>query len=260
MAFRLGRRSVVVMITFAAMAAQVRAEGFRVQTKIFAGDQKQPTSETTSLFLDGAVYDFLTRPQQTAVYRKSIGDKPGRFILLNDEQNVRTEISTDRLDGAMAHLRTWASRQANPFLQFAAKPDFKESFDPDNGKLVLASHLETYTVSTTPSTHTDALAEYREFLDRYSQLNTLLSAGPPPEPRLKLNDALARHKAVPLKVELTREGEDPLRAEHDFTWRLSKDDLKRIEDVRESLTTYREVKNEEFVQLMRPKGESKSAK
>ena len=38
-----------------------------------------------------------------------------------------------------------------------------------------------------------------------------------------------------MKVELKRAGEDPLRAEHDFTWRLSQDDLKRIDDVRASI-------------------------
>ena len=78
------------------------------------------------------------------------------------------------------------------------------------------------------------MAEYREFLDWYTQLNTLLSAGKlPPDPRLKLNDAVARRKVVPIKVELNAGRRRSLRAEHDFTWRLSQDDLQRIDDVRE---------------------------
>jgi hypothetical protein len=239
--------ALAVVFSFAA-AQPARAEGFRIETKIFLGDEEQPISETTTLFLDGVVYDFLAKPAQTAVLRKPVGDKPGRFILLNHDERKRTELSTDQLVGAMHKLRTWAARQTDPFLKFAANPEFDESFEPENGKLVLASHLESYTVATTPAEHPQAVAEYREFLNWYAQLNSLLAAGPPPEPRLRLNEALARRKAIPLEVELTRAGEkDPLRAKHSFTWRLSREDFERIDEVRASLASYRTVTNEEFV-------------
>ena len=227
------------------------AEGFRIETKVYVGDEKQkqePVSETTTLFLNGVVYDFLKKPEQTAVFRKPGGGKPGRFILLDDQHGVRTDVSTEQLASTMTKLRTWASQQKDPFLQFAANPEFDESFDGDSGKLVLTNHLETYTVSTTQAEHPDELADYREFLDWYTRLNTLLSGGRlPPEPRLRLNAVLARRRVVPLKVELVRAGEDPLRAEHAFTWRLSQDDRKRIDGVRASLASYQMVSNEEFV-------------
>jgi hypothetical protein len=223
-------------------------EGFRIETAIYVGDEEQPASEATTLFLDGVVYDFLSKPEQTAVFRKPTGGKPGRFILLEPQQRIRTELSTEQIAGAMVKLRTWAARQSDPFLQFAADPHFEESFETKTGQLVLASHLENYTVATTRVERAHALAEYREFLDWYAQLNTLLSAGPPPEPRLRLNAALARHEVVPVKVELTRSGEkEPVRAEHKFTWRLSDVDVQRIDDVRASLASYRAVPNEEFL-------------
>jgi hypothetical protein len=221
-------------------------DGFRIETKIFVGDEEEPVSETTTLFLGGVVYDFLAKPEQVAVFRKSNGGKPGRFILLDRKARIRTELSTDQVAGAMGKLRTWAARQKDPFLQFAAHPQFKETFK--DGQLVLASHLENYTVDTTPAEQAQGLEEYREFLDWYTQLNTLLTHGPPPGPRLKLNDALARHQVFPLKVELTRDGDDePLRAEHEFIWRLSREDVDRIDDVREWLAAYRQVENEEFL-------------
>jgi len=40
---------------------------------------------------------------------------------------------------------------------------------------------------------------------------------------------------------LARAGEEPIRAEHSFTWRLSQDDQKQIDEVRSNLTKYREV-------------------
>jgi hypothetical protein len=224
------------------------ADGFRIETAVYVGDEEKPESEATTLFLDGVVYDFLANPEQTAVFRKPTGGKPGRFILLDPQDRMRTEFTTEQLTGAMQKLRTWASRQEDPFLQFAADPDFKESFESESGQLILASHVESYTVETTRVEHAAALAEYREFLDWYAQLNTLLSGGPPPEPRLRLNAALARHEVVPLKVELTRGREkEPLRAEHKFTWRLSREDLDRIDEVRESLAAYKSVPNEQFL-------------
>jgi hypothetical protein len=53
---------------------------------------------------------------------------------------------------------------------------------------------------------------------------------------------------VPLKVELKRGREnEPLRAEHKFTWRLSDADIERIDGVRASLAAYKSVPNEEFM-------------
>jgi hypothetical protein len=68
----------------------------------------------------------------------------------------------------------------------------------------------------------------------------------PPEPRLRLNAALARRNVIPLKVELTRRGEEPIRAEHDFTWRLSREDHDRIDDANTARTAFRTVSTKEY--------------
>lgn len=245
--------SILIPVALATTVWPTLADDFRIETKVFVGDEKVPVSETTTLFLGGAVYDFLKKPEQTAVFRKP-GSGPGQFVLLNDQHSILTKVSTEQVAGTMTKLHNWASRHRDPFLQFAANPQFDESFDQESGKLVLASHLETYTVTTIPADHPDALGEYKEFLDWYTQLNTLLSAGKlPPAPRLRLNATLAQHRVIPQTVELTRAGEDPLRAEHSFTWLLSQADHKRIDNVRASLSSYKEVKNEEFLRITKPK-------
>ena len=239
----------VVASVLASRGAIVLAEGFRIETKIYFGDEEKPQSETTTLFLDGVVYDFLAAPTQTAVFRKPTGDKPGQFTLLDPQARIQTKLSTDQLMGAMEKLRSWAAKQKDPFLQFAAAPQFEESFESEGSRLVLAHHLETYAATTSAAENPQSLAEYREFLDWYTRLNSLLSADHfPPGPRLRLNEALARHQVVPVKVELTRAGvSEPLRAEHKFIWRLSRADLERIDEVRASLASYREVENAEFL-------------
>jgi hypothetical protein len=250
--------TVLAVTVLAVQSSATHAEGFRIETKIYFGDEKKPQSETTTLFLDGVVYDFLAAPAQTAVFRKPTGDKPGQFTLLDPQARVQTKLSTDQLMGAMEKLRSWAAEQKDPFLQFAAAPQFEESFESEGSRLVLAHHLETYTVATSPAEDREALAEYREFLDWYTRLNALLSADHfPPEPRLRLNESLARHQVVPVKVELTRTGvSDPLRAEHKFIWRLSRADLERIDGVRASLASYREVSNSEFLNTTRAEAKS----
>jgi hypothetical protein len=229
------------------------AEGFRIETKIYVGDAEEPLSETTTLFLSGAVYDFIANPAQTAIFRPPSGDKPGQFILLDPQKRLQTRLSTEQLAGAMDKLKSWAARQTDPFLQFAANPKFDESFEPESGRLELVHYLESYRVATSTADDPQSLADYREFLDWYTRLNTLLSAGRfPPEPRLRLNEALARNQVVPLTVELTRAGEkEPLRAEHEFIWRVSREDLDRIDDVRASLASFREVQNAEFLRATR---------
>jgi hypothetical protein len=242
----------LLMLVFAlATNSFASAESFRISTKIYVGEEgKKDTrlvSESTTLFQDGVVYDFLADGSQTAVFRKP-ANKEGQFFLLNPDAQIQTELTTAQVTGAMQKIRNWAAKQRDPMLQFAADPKFEETYEPEAGRLILASHLETYTVTTAPVEHAEATAEYREFLHWYTQLNTLLHSGPPPEPRLRLNDALARHRVLPKTVKLARNGEDaPLRAVHEFTMRLSRDDEKRIDEVRTSRTSFRKVTNEEFL-------------
>jgi hypothetical protein len=211
------------------------AEEFRIETKIYVGKEEEPVSSTQTLFHRGVVYDFLAKPEQIAIFRK-----------------VKTELTTDQLADVINKLRNWASRQRDPFLKFAANPQFNESFDRDTGQLLLASHQESYTIKTEPADSPTALAEYREFLDWYARLNTLLLAGPPPEPRLAVNAALARYQVVPVSVELVRNNEkEKLRAEHEFAWLLSKKDLARIDEAQKGMAAYRPVDNEEFLDGLR---------
>jgi hypothetical protein len=256
--FHSPHRRALLIGTLLAAAITAHAKDFRIETKIYVGDAKQPASEMTTFFVERVVYDFIADPEQVAIFNRPSGSKPGQFILLDPPRRIKTKLATDRLAGAMDKVRTWAGKQSDPFLKFAANPDFKESFESGSGKLVLANYLETYTVNTQKAEYPESLTQYREFLDWYSRLNTLLSAGPPPEPRLRLNEALVRHKVIPLKVELARaEEKEPIRAEHQFVWRLSKEDHAQINDVGTSITSYREVSNEEFLRATRPDAESK---
>lgn len=236
----------------AAPSAAVYADGFRIETQIYRGEEEAAINSAVTLFDAGVVYDFLDAPPQIAVFRRPVGDRPGRFIILAADQDIQTELTTDRLEEVMVKLQKWASQQKDPYLRFAAEPRFDESFEADKGELILASHVQSYRLKTEPAEHPKAITEYREFLDWYTRLNALMQSGPPPQPRLKVNEALARHAVVPIEVVLTQEGEEePLRAEHQFTWKLSKQDRMKIEEVRRLMAAYKRVGNEEFLNRTR---------
>lgn len=242
--------SFLASMILALVATAALADDFRIETEVFFGEEEKPISRSTTLFQGGVVYDFLAEPKHIAVFRKRGGE--GRFILLDVNRRVRTELSTDQLAGAMNKLKNWAARQRDPFLKFAADPQFEETFDRETGQLLLASHEESYTIKTESAKAPESMAEYREFLDWYSRLNTLIHAGPPPEPRLQVNAALARYQVLPVTVELAREGEkEKLRAEHQFVWLLNKKDLNKIEDARAAIVAYRPVENEQYLEGLR---------
>ena len=157
--------------------AAIAAEDFRIETKIFVGDEEKPVSKTTTLFLDGVVYDFLAKPEQTPCSaNRAAASRAASSCSIRQQrmQNGTLDRATGRRDEQAAQLgrrgRTIRSCNLPPIRSS------RNRSSRDSGKLVLASHLENYTVDTRPAEHPEALAEYREFLDWYTQLNTLLQA------------------------------------------------------------------------------------
>jgi hypothetical protein len=182
-----------------------------------------------------------------AIFRRPQGDTPGRFILLDRDREIRTEITTDRIATVMTKLRDWASKQDDTYLKFAADPRFEETFNESTGELILQSPLQTYSLTTTPIEKSSAQTQLQDFLNWYTKLNALVNGGPPPFPRLAVNTALARHACVPLEVRLTNSGDKPaLRSEHLIAWRLSKQDRQRIDQAMNDVAKYKDVSNEEF--------------
>lgn len=161
---------------------------------------------------------------------------------------MKTEISTDRIDSAIDKLRGWSRTQRNPLLVFAADPEFEESFDTESGVLTMTSEQMTYSLATLAVDRPEVWRDLRNYFNGYAKLNCILSSSMPPTPRLRVNEVLEKHNVVPLEVNLTLAGaEEPqLRAEHLFTWRLSKDDRARIALVGEQLVSFRDVSNAEF--------------
>ena len=207
-----------------------------------------------TLFSSGVAYDFRDQDNRVTIFRPGAADKPGRFVLLDTKKEQRSEIDGAQVAVVMTKLRRWASQQEDPFLRFTGDPVFEQSFDPATGELSLTSEHLSYRMVTMPVANAEAMFELSAFLDAFAQLHTLLEAGLPPTPRLKVNEILADRSLVPVEVELYSgpiEGEPSLRADHLVTWILSKQDRDRIEQTTARLTEYEQVENTQFSKQQR---------
>ncbi|MCO6043739.1 hypothetical protein NG895_07450 [Aeoliella sp. ICT_H6.2] len=238
-------------ITFSLLAiASMPAWGidFRIETKVYRGDEELPITQNTTLFQNGVIYDFVESTGRVAIYRHQRGETPGQFVLIDPVRSVKTDITIDRMDSAIEKLRAWSRTQRDPLLVFAADPKFDQLYDEETGVLTLESPSMTYRLATVPVERTEAWKDLRNYFDGYAKLNCILASSMPPMPRLAVNDALEKRNAVPVEVNLkiSDDEDQQLRAEHLFTWMLSKDDRARITLVGEQIVNFRDISNKEF--------------
>lgn len=229
-------------------ATVLQAGELRIETDVYTGDTNESLSHTVTLFDSGTVYDFVNDRQQVAVFRLPTSTRSGQFILLDLNSKRRTEVSTDKIEGLMDKLSTWAKDQEDPMLKFSADPTFEENFESGTGQLTLDSSHWNYTVATVPAEDKKTLSHYRQFIDWYTRLNVMMHGAPPPGPRLALNAALEKHGVVPVEIRRTIEPQSvTLRATHLFSWRLSREDRAQLEEVREHLANFKKVDNKDFL-------------
>ena len=232
-------------------ATPAAADDFRIESKIYVGNQPAASSESLTLFRGGQIYDFLTKPSETTVFSRT----RGLVILLDPARKVRTEIRGDRLTAFSDELKTWAGKQTDPLLKFAADPRFEQSLDP-NGELLFNSPFINYRVGAIKA-NTDTVAqEYLDFADSYARLNALTNPGSvPPFPRLAINAVLFKQQLIPEKVQMTMPARQrfgsktTLRSEHSVTWRLLESDLARISEADEQLATFTQVPLEQYLKV-----------
>lgn len=251
--------SIVITETMVDIAA---AQDFRIETKIYegvdGGDAAEPVSRKETLFHKGLVYDFLSDPAEVRVFKNTAADGSGRFIVLDAQRKMRSEISTRQIAHFMVGVKTWASQQDDPLLQFAAEPSFDETFQVDpsgkRGELVLSSQVLTYRLKTIPAKDADRLRAYRQYVDWSKQLHVFLNGrSTPPFPWLVVSESIARHEVMPEEVTITIAAHRPdrlqeivIHARHEIRWRLSQQDRERINQVDQELVNFRLVSFEQY--------------
>ena len=234
-------------------AGPARGEDFRVDNLVYAAGEQEPSSQSTTIFCGGVVYDCMKSPEETVVFDKAAG----RFVLLNLTQRARTEISTGKIMAFVDGLQTLTAKGKEPLMKFLAEPKFEERVDDSSGELTLSSTLVNYSVTLAPEASPSVVQQYRELCDWYARLRPLLVPGaPPPFARLQVNAALARRQATASQVVLTMSsghGLKPqhttIRSVHHVVRPLEPADLERVAQARELLSSLKLVSFDQYRKL-----------
>jgi hypothetical protein len=227
-----------------------KGEDFRVDNVVFVGDDKEPVSQSTTIFQDGVVYDCMKAPLETVVFDKL----SGRFVLLNLKLRTRSELTTAHLAAFIDRLQIVAAKSKDPLMRFLAEPKFEERFNETTGELTFNSPLVTYQLMLSPERDPNIAGQYQEFCDYYARLNTLLAPGSrPPFGRLAVNAALAPRQATASRVTLTidtgrggKQKRDTVRSEHRVVRPLEPADLDRVAKTKELMNSLKLVSFEDY--------------
>jgi hypothetical protein len=252
-------RSVLVFLLGAVLSADVLpaaapaalAEDFRIENTAYVAGQKEPPTESTTVFAGNVVYDFMKTPAETVVFDQSAA----RFVVLNLRSRTRTELTTDELARFTDRLQQLAARNSDPLVKFLAAPKFQEHFNEGTRELSLSSASVNYRLLLAQEAAPATVEAYHEFSDWYARLNALLAPGSgsrPPFARLVVNAALAQRKALPLQVTLTVVPSKSDRqaiticSTHRVVRPLAPADLDRVAKTRESVVGFKLVSFDQY--------------
>lgn len=213
--------------------------------RVYVGKEKEPIVTSTTIFHNGTVYDFLDSPSEITIF----DPQRDRFILLNTEKKLRTELTTEEVARFSDRLQQWAKEHTNPFLKFMGAPQFEEKIDDVSRKLQFESPWVTYELTSEDAQNTEIAEQYKEFSDWLAKLNTLINPGAyPPYARMLINATLAKRNEVPSEVQLTMRPKGrfqvrpvTLRSEHHLVRRLVESDRRRVFQAAEYLAMFNAV-------------------
>lgn len=238
-----------VVLVPAGPATTIAAD-FRVENRVFVNSSKEPAAASTTIFYRGTVYDFLEKPAEVTVF----DPLENRFILLDVDRQMKTELSTKTIDATLTRLRRLAEKSKDPKVRFLYHPEFAQTIDPKTNELVFDSDWMTYRVATAAAEDTVLARQYREFSDAYANLNMFLRPGSrPPYPRLVVSEAIERREEIPTGILLVLKyqrgldlRQERLRSEHRFITRLLESDHDRIVAAGEQMASFKTVAYREY--------------
>ncbi|MFW6170118.1 MAG: hypothetical protein ACODAD_06485 [Planctomycetota bacterium] len=245
----------IILILGGFGATSGAAREFRIETDIFVGKQKEPVSETLTIFSNGVVYDFLL----TGCEEITLFDRDrNRLVLIDTERKIQTVLTMDDMVTFVAKMKA----------QLADKQGFPASgagdaVVEDDGWLELANGRVSYRAKCVKPKEKATALQYQEFADWYARLNAM-RGNLPPFLRIHLNSEIAKRGLIPKTIERTIYAQGTLtdkkqvvRSRHLTNWRLSKTDQKRIDRAGTYLTTLPTVPFREYIRF--PVAASKNA-
>lgn len=237
----------VVLLACVSIAAPSRAQEFKIETAIHAGDQKMPVHQNVTLFQNGVIVDltldFANPPN--VVETKVYDSRQKKVALLDHKKLVQVELSDNHLLQMVDGLRRDISQRED--LKFLVNETFKETQQIEISKLVLKSPTIRYSVEGSRPADPNYLKVHGEFLDIFTRLNASHPGGFPPFARLRLNQAIKKMGWIPSKIELEvganvlMPNGAQMKSTHVLIDGLSKEDVAKIEKAKKQWISYSQV-------------------
>ena len=246
------RRMIAIAFCLLVLGAPAAvAQEFRVETDVFLGDEKIPSSQYLTIFAHGFVYDFPLN--EAHKHKGTIYDvSHNRVVLLDSERRIKYQLTVPEIHQFIAAMEAkFAAPGVDPEILKLANPDLVEQFDAPSKTLTLAGERIIYKAKGIEPKFPIAARLYRDFADWAARLNATYPQGAPPFARMKLNAALQDKGLAPETVErivLDEKGRqvDVAHTRHLFNWILSNTDRQRIVEVENYLTGFRTVERQEY--------------
>ncbi|MBN2293469.1 MAG: hypothetical protein JXM70_13650 [Pirellulales bacterium] len=225
---------------------------FRVENKVFLGSDKKPLSESTTIFKDGIVYDYLVETGEVTVF----DIERERFFLLDTRLKLKTQLSSKLVKAATDSLKSRADLSSDPFASFLINPRFDCQVDDERGELLFSSTMLEYRVVAVPAKTEEIANDYWRFADWFARLKTYIRPGArPPFARMLVNEELGRRGELPREVHLTLKPKQGLasrkirmHSEHKIVTLLGDVDSRRVAETAEHLAVFEPISFKEYEQ------------
>lgn len=172
------------------MDSVVRLENDNVLTQI----------KTSTIFSDGAVFDFIGDNGEITIYRPDSKN----FILLDPIHRIQTELALEDIDQFLDRIRELLVQKDDKFNQFMAKPEFDFSKSEDDKEFLFQSKWIDYRIKTVPFEDPGIIDSFFDFSDAYSKLNIYLNPGTTtPFARIHINQILKKEVRFPEQFTLS---------------------------------------------------------
>lgn len=225
---------------------------FRIESKLFLADSKQPQTHNLTLFSKGVVYDFqrgtdpLAEPSEIVIY-----DSHSKKIALLE---LATQRKLEMHDITLLKLLDEARRQAekDDRTRFLVYETYKEEVDVNRQSVTLSSESRTYRMEGIVPNSQQVMSTYFEFLDIFTRLQASDPRNLPPFPRIRLNQSIRRVGWMPTRVEVDIKKnalqQTPFNAhsQHELVESLLAEDRDRIADAKKKWLNFNPVSLAEY--------------
>ena len=233
-----------------AATADPAANCFRINNRIVTDDDR--VTNSTTIFFDGLVYDFVDPNGQATVYDKA----NALLTVLDPSSRLQMRISVSDLEKDVEKKKEACRKSDNYFLNYLARPHFEEqSYDPLSGILIFRSDWVEYRFETVPLSDPVVAGLYYDYCQKSTLLNIRHSGASSPLIRAVINPVLEQYRRFPTKVALTLYPKGKIliathsvmaESTHTFVRRLQYGDEQKIEQIKQYKKLFRMVSADDY--------------